>query len=462
MVHEENPTLWPLSRTADRALPPDRAKDAVPPGGKALVLRGREEDPPRDGVVRKCTTTIHIAGVIKLWQRRAFNFLLYAALPGMRETTQHRVTLNALLWYVTGDVKVSRHLRRFLTEIEEMMTKKVIWDSLSNDCTTGTWTGSVLLPYVKIDVDNGLVDYEFTRAFQDRVYGPAQYVDMALSLQLTFRSVYALTLYEHVRYYLAEGYTPWLTVNAVMRLLGVDDGYYSEYTRLLQKVVKPALKAINEKSDITVTVENKRDGRGPVTEIRFQVCQALKNKGQDRIGNVESKASPVASEDLELRVRMADFAVTEKQARAWMAKYSAPDILGALDAADAWISKKEREGTPVTNKAGAAYRAITDRWTVHEDVPAKAAVATSVTPLYSPAKSVATEPMEPPKPAWSKDYLDTRLAPERDSIITGYEHYLACPEREICRRQYRSHGFDSRSAVAELTNYLHSIGVQES
>ena len=65
---------------------------------------------PRDGIVRKCATAIHMSGNIKLSQRRALNLLLYMALPHMPQRTRHRVSLNALAWAMTGDSRASRNL----------------------------------------------------------------------------------------------------------------------------------------------------------------------------------------------------------------------------------------------------------------------------------------------------------------------------------------------------------------
>lgn len=181
---------------------------------------------PHDGIVRKCATAIHMSGNIKLSQRRALNLLLYMALPHMPQRTRHQVSLNALAWAMTGDSRASRNLRTIIPDIKAMMQILVEWDVLGEDGGVDEWEGMTIVSWVRINRADDIVDYSFTPEFQARVQNNARVAEIALKRQLAFRSIHALTLYEHTRYYLEDKSTPWISITSFMAIMGLNKNKY--------------------------------------------------------------------------------------------------------------------------------------------------------------------------------------------------------------------------------------------
>ena len=132
-------------------------------------------------------------------------------------------------------------------------------------------SGRTLLPYAKVSRKDARVVYEFTRAFQERVYNPTEFAEIALRMQRVFRSEHALALYENTRRFLPEGETPWIPLDTFRTLMGVaGKPYYDEYKYLSARLIKPAMQQVNEVSDIVLQLQTKRVNR-TVAGIRFRV-----------------------------------------------------------------------------------------------------------------------------------------------------------------------------------------------
>jgi hypothetical protein len=71
-----------------------------------------------------------------------------------------------------------------------------------------------------VNVRERKATYEFTRAFQDKVYNPNEFAEIALRMQRVFRSEHALALYENTRRFLMSGETPWIPRPRLERLDG--------------------------------------------------------------------------------------------------------------------------------------------------------------------------------------------------------------------------------------------------
>ncbi|WP_295456908.1 replication initiation protein [uncultured Thiodictyon sp.] len=441
---------------------------------------------PRDGIVRKCATAIHMSGNIKLSQRRALNLLLYMALPHMPQRTRHQVSLNALAWAMTGDSRASRNLRTIIPDIKAMMQILVEWDVLGEDGGVDEWEGMTIVSWVRINRADDIVDYSFTPEFQVRVQNNARVAEIALKRQLAFRSIHALALYEHTRYYLEDKSTPWTSIASLMAIMGLSKNkYYQDFRRMSEKIIKPAVSSINETSDIEIAMEVQRKDKGEVVGVRFAVARKVSiddganvimdadrlrasgpadavNDGDHptavmavRQQEVEDQNSP--NDNLAVRLRLAEYAVPEPRALDLMRKHSAATILSALVAADNWLADLKAQGRPVRSKAAVAYKAIAEKWV---------GVARTMVNLPEKAEPVnAPTPARPPKTprdrnnVWCVQYLDRLSAEDRQTTLAAFVVYLGDPQRTIIRAAYRSHGLESRAVLAELQAYLGSIGV---
>ncbi len=88
-------------------------------------------------------------------------------------------------------------------------------------------------------------------------------------------SKYGIRLYELLIQWREIGKTPVLEINDFRFKLGIEDTEYKNMSDLKRRVIDPAIKQINEFTDITVTYEQKKSGR---TITGFEFKFKLKNQ----------------------------------------------------------------------------------------------------------------------------------------------------------------------------------------
>lgn len=344
-----------------KSMRPADADDDVP---DALAEQSADGEP----VLKKYAGAVHIGADLTLYQRRAFNVLLFWAMPEMPKTTRHEIALDELAWGM-GLERASQRMHRLVDNLDKMMEARVVWNLLDDKGDLEEWESATLLPYVKVSKRTRMVTYEFTTAFQERVYNPSEFAEIALRMQRVFRSEHALALYENTRRFLIQGETPWIPIETFRTLMGVNDKpYYDEYKYLNARLIKPAMQQVNESSDIQLQLKTKRRSRA-VAELKFLVSE---NPQMSLF--TESLKRDAASVPLEdkrrLTLRLSGYSIAGKRAEQLIETHSEEDIIAALDAADAWMDAKESRRETIANPAGVAYKAITEGWKLPEESPA--------------------------------------------------------------------------------------------
>jgi hypothetical protein len=387
---------------------------------------------------------------------------------------------------MTGDSRASRNLRTIIPDLKAMMQILVEWDVLGEDGGVEEWEGMTIVSWIRINRADDTVYYSFTPEFQLRVQGNVRVAEIALKRQLAFRSIHALALYEHTRYYLEDQTTPWISIASLMVIMGLNKNrYYQDFRRMSEKIIKPAVSSINETSDIEIAAEVQRRDKGEIVAIRFSVARkacigdhanALTDGGRLKTGRPVDTANdgdcPAAAiamrqqepedqsppnDNLTVRLRLAEYAVPEARMLDLLRKNSAVTILSALAAADNWLAELKAKGQAVRSKTAVAYKAIAENWVgaipSADDIPDKAEQVGDPAPVRSP------KALRDRNDVWCVQYLDRLSAEDRQATLATFVGYLGDPQRAIIRTAYRSHGLASRVVLAELQTYLGTIGV---
>lgn len=189
----------------------------------------------------------------------------YDDLPNQEE---HTIRLGELMRALSISSKNYGRLKEIL---ETLATTAVRWNVLGKD-NQEEWGVTTLLAQAKIK--RGLCTYAYSPEMRRRLHNPRIYAKINLSMQNRFTSKHALALYEmFVDYFDVQrkyGETPFIPVDTFRQLMGFDDGEYSEFKLLNRWVIKEPLEEINEKSDLFVEAEYKRDGRR-ISAIKFHI-----------------------------------------------------------------------------------------------------------------------------------------------------------------------------------------------
>ncbi len=425
----------------------------------ALAKQAGETEP----VLRKYAGAVHIGADLTLYQRRAFNVLLFWAMPEMSHTSRHEIDLEELAWGM-GLERASQRMQRLIENLDKMMDARVVWNLLDDKGDLEEWESATLLPYVKVSRKTRKVVYEFTQAFQERVYNPNEFAEIALRMQRVFRSEHALALYENSRRFLVQGETPWIPIDTFRTLMGVSGKpYYDEYKYLNARLIKPAMQQINECSDIQLQLKTKRRSR-TVAEIKFLVSK----NPQMTLFTESLKQEPSRStseEERRVLLRLSGYRITGKRAEQLLVNHTEEEIILGLDAADSWMEAKEVNREPIVNPAGVAYKAITDGWRLPQTEGAVEKNTGSTTEAVDQEIEARTARRREEFRAefrrhWYTDYIESAPTGVLDELKAAFEESLSTPPSDkLILERFRKHGLTG-IVLGVFQHFLTSQGIE--
>ena len=220
-----------------------------------------------DQNLKKHIAAIHINNRLTLTQRKASNVLLYNAYESLLTARVHRIRVKDL----AEAIGFNTHNLDPLKEALKTLARTVLeWNILDEDGHQEEWGATTLLAQAVIK--GGYCVYAYSPELCEKLYRPEIYALLNLSIQRKFSSSYALALYENCLRYRRIGTTGWIGLDILKRLLGISeaDGYYQDFRKFNDKVIKPAVRQVNETSDLLLEIDYQRDQR-KVAAVRFRV-----------------------------------------------------------------------------------------------------------------------------------------------------------------------------------------------
>lgn len=216
--------------------------------------------------VLKHSSAIQISNEINLLQRQTWNILLANAFDELEDREEHSISIKDLCGTLKYDSRNLKHLKDLIRGLKETTVE---WNILGKDGEE--WGMSSLLG--EVSIINGVCYYSYGPRFRKKLYKPAMYAKISLSLQNRFNSKHSLALYElFVDYFnvkLGFGATPVIGIEQFRKLLGLNDNEYKSFKALNKDVIKKAVDEINEKSDLSVRVEYTRARK--VIAVKFYI-----------------------------------------------------------------------------------------------------------------------------------------------------------------------------------------------
>ena len=254
--------------------------------------------------VIKHSATVQVTNTVPLLARRLWNVLLsraYDDLPHWERVRVHRVPVGEVLDALGTTTRNTEHLKDLLTSLA---TTPVEWNVLGKD-NVEEWGVSALLAEAKIK--GGQVEFSYGPTLRERLHNPRLYVRISLSIQNRFASKHSLALYELCVDYLdvtrGRGETPWIPLDTYRAMMGIEDGQYSRFAQLNQRVIKASVKEVNKRSDVAVSVEYQKEGRS-VTALKFRVRPADRSErpalpARSRAARASGVARPIQAAPVE-------------------------------------------------------------------------------------------------------------------------------------------------------------------
>ena len=302
---------------------------------------------------------IQIQGKITDLQRSTWNVLLANAYHELPIKDLHRISVAELAKGLGFDSPNEEYLSETLEALVNCIVK---WNVLGKDPKVGSGVASLL---GSVEIENGICTYSFAPHLRYKLYNPRIYTKLNLSLQKRITSRYAFILWEICFDYFNttrnQGETPFIPLDTFKEWMGIARDDYPTFKTLNQRVIKPAIKEINERTNFSIEIEHKRIGR-KIGEMKFKISQLKEPPSVEPVQETVSLdiegLSPVA-------IKLVQAGISPKEAlRIAKAEWSAVDPAslpeGSTDFA-AYVEEKielAHHATNVKNAAGFIVKAI--------------------------------------------------------------------------------------------------------
>ncbi len=267
-------------------------------------------------ILKKHVSAIHAVADLTALQRKLVNALLYNAYDNLLTEKNHQINTRILCDMIGFDSKNISYLKEALVGIVETVMQ---FDIMEDDGER-SWEAMSLLTYVK--VKGGVCTYRYEQSLAEKLFHPDIYSKINLSVLRNLRSSHALVLYENCNRYVGTGQTPVWNLGLFRKLMAVE-GRYKEFKFLKRDVIVPAMKEVNEHSNIHVELLTVRKGRS-VAALQFTVKPnpQLALLGMDEEDEVSSSAAYKA---------LLEKGVSKTLARSWVIDYGEAYVLDKVD-----------------------------------------------------------------------------------------------------------------------------------
>lgn len=306
--------------------------------------------------VIKHSATIQITNRINLLQRRAWNVLLANAYDDLPRKEKHQLKIKELM-SVLGHEKSENS--NYIKEIcKALIGCMVEWNILAKD-GEHEWGASGLL--AEVIIRGGVLTYAYSPTLRERLYNPAMYARISLSMQNRFNSKHSLAIYELcVDYFInkrGRGETPWILIADYRKLMGISPSEYPEFKKLNKWIIKDPLEEINQKSDLRVDAEYKKENR-KVVALKLRICPHPNRPNLleelQTIPSIKQLVKPGSkSRDAALLARLQDFfCLSPSQAQDILGNHDPEYIQGNLERVERdYKAGKVKDIAPYTLKA---------------------------------------------------------------------------------------------------------------
>ena len=209
----------------------------------------------------------------------------------------------------------------------DMQDIKASWDVLNTNGEEA-WASCVLLPFVSCDED--FVTYAFVNHIEPMLFESAIYSKLDLVIQRNLKLDASRKLYDWINRYRTNpgqliNKSKWVFWRKILNASSNDDSYTKEYKVFKRDKLKPALKEINEISDILVEMIEDKEGTRSIQSLQFRVQEKPKFASES-----EEKDS-IHGASIDLEMELAKLTISSYYKKKIIDKYPVPIIIANID-----------------------------------------------------------------------------------------------------------------------------------
>lgn len=233
--------------------------------------------------VIKHSAAIQVPNMMTHLQRRSWNILLANAYDDLPKGKVHHMRVADLIEDLGISTNNDEHIKELIIALQDM---KLEFNLLGKD-KKGKWGRYQVLG--SVEIEHGVIHYGYDPVLSRLLYRPEMYSRIQISIQNKLRGKHAAGLYENLFDYRGVGTTGWIEILKFYELMGSDPKDAPAYGYFKRDVLNPALKEINKKTDIRVTLKEQKQGRR-VAAVAFMIKE--KAVEEARAGKPEVPKQP--------------------------------------------------------------------------------------------------------------------------------------------------------------------------
>lgn len=307
-------------------------------------------------LLMKHTATVHSSSRLTMIQKKIFNLFIYKAFPTIQEDKYHTFPVSDLLKNLNWSA--DSHMNDRLKESLAGLTREnVKWNILEKD-RKHKWVSSACL--ADVSIKNGIIEFSFGKFLREVLHNPNIYAKIDLDVQSNLESKDSLIIWEVATEELSSkktssSVTPWIEWEKMCSITSGEDSSYSKtYSLYKSKVLNKAVAEINAKTDLNVTMLEKKEGR-KIKNIAFHVSRINNNPNDESTAIVNSRV--LDDRNYELKDKIEHIIGNSEKAKELWLKYSDMTIKGALD-----FYKEALKSDTVKNPVAFFKKALEEGW----------------------------------------------------------------------------------------------------
>ena len=291
---------------------------------------------------------------VSLIERKLMNICLFHAYNELGGSKTHKIHIDELHLYFDYKGNNFKAFDEAFNALQEIKFTFNIFGAAIDSSENVAWARVQFLGPVLWSPKTREFTFSFGEGIAEKFHLPSQFADIALGIQSKFASVYSLVLYEQcVRYRACPQGSRWFSIKDLRDVFAIDKNKYKLFKDFNKWVLKPAIKEINEVSDVIVEPEIKRENRA-VKYIKFHTKVKDNVLSFDAVSS-ENKSAEVVEKLLEVLV--GEFKIHKSVADKLIISYDKKVILDAVEYIKHTATYKNK--SPKNSLSGYLVSAIT-------------------------------------------------------------------------------------------------------
>lgn len=209
-----------------------------------------------------------------------------------------------------------------LRKITASLMRKVNEIVIGNKVVQVAW-----LSYAAYNKNEGTIDLRFDPFWKPYLLQlKREFTSYRLGNVARMNSTYSIRLYELLkerqRYQQRE-----FSIEKLREHFALEDNQYPAYGNLKQRIINPSIKEINNKTDITVSLEEFKKGRR-VVKVRFNITKNVANTVQ--LGLFDEDPPPVVESKIRYELRKIKVELEDSIIKAWELEYGEDKVIEVI------------------------------------------------------------------------------------------------------------------------------------